>query len=111
MTDLPESTATESAAVHALISLVREHPEIPARDIPDHFQGRPEHGLIVHASGELLRWDEQYDLEADFQGALNAVMAQANRIAVKEFSGRKPSEMSEQEKAQLLASLKTRKPV
>lgn len=111
MTDLPESSAAESVAVHAVISLAREHPEIPARDIPDHFQGRPEHGLIVHASGELLRWDEQYDLEADFQGALNAVMAQADRIAVKELTGRKPSEMSEQEKAQLLASLKSRKPV
>jgi hypothetical protein len=71
----------------------------------------PEHEQIVHAAGELMKWDEQYDLEADFQGALSAVLSQANRIAVKEFSGRKPSEMSEQEKAHLLASLKSRKPV
>jgi len=111
MTDLPELATPEAAAVHAVISLAREHPEIPARDIPDHFQGRPEHELIVQAAGELLKWDEQYDLEADFQGALNGVMTQANRIAVKEFSGRKPSEMSDQEKALLLASLKIRKPV
>jgi DNA primase len=111
MTDLLELDTPEAAAVHAVISLAREHPEIPARDIPDHFQGRPEHELIVQAAGELLKWDEQYDLEADFQGALNAVMAQANRIAIKEFSDRKPSEMSDQEKALLLASLKIRKPV
>jgi DNA primase len=111
MTDLPELSSPEATAVHAVISLAREHPEIPARDIPDHFLGRPEHELIVHAAGELLKWDEQYDLEADFQGALNGVMTQANRIAVKEFSGRKPSDMSDQEKALLLASLKIRKPV
>jgi len=111
MTDLPESSGPEAAAVHAVTSLAREHPEIPARDIPDHFLGRAEHEQIVHAAGELMKWDEQYDLEADFQGALSAVMSQANRIAVKEFSGRKPSEMSEQEKAHLLASLKSRKPV
>jgi DNA primase len=111
MTDLPESSGPEVAAVYAVTSLAREHPEIPARDIPDHFLGRAEHEQIVHAAGELMKWDEQYDLEADFQGALSAVLSQANRIAVKEFSGRKPSEMSEQEKAHLLASLKSRKPV
>ena len=111
MTDLPESSAPEAAAVYAVTSLAREHPEIPARDIPDHFLGRAEHAQIVHAAGELMKWDEQYDLEADFQGALSAIMSQANRIAVKEFTGRKPSEMSEQEKAHLLASLKSRKPV
>jgi hypothetical protein len=37
-------------------------------------------------------------------------MTQASRIAVKALSGRKPSELSELEKANLLASIKTRKP-
>jgi hypothetical protein len=57
-----------------------------------------------------MHWDENYDIEADFQGALATVMTQANRIAVKELSGRKPSDLSDQEKADLLASLKSRKP-
>jgi hypothetical protein len=39
-----------------------------------------------------MQLDDDYDIDADFQGALSAVMNQANRIAVKEFSGRKPSE-------------------
>ena len=111
LTDLPEVAGEEADAVQALVSLVREHPEIPARDIPDHFLGRPEYRLIMQAAGESIRLDDDYDIDADFHGALSAVMNQANRIAVKEFSGRKPSEMSDIEKAHLLASLKFRKPV
>jgi hypothetical protein len=111
LTDLPEAAGAEVDAVQAVVSLAREHPEIPARDIPEHFLGRPEHALIMQAAGESIRLDEDYDIDADFQGALRAVTNQANRIAVSEFSGRKPSELSEQEKAHLLASLKTRKPV
>ena len=111
LTDLPEVAGSEADAVQAVVSLAREHPEIPARDIPDHFLGRPEHALIMQAAGESIRLDDDFDINADFQGALSAVMNQANRIAAKEFSGRKPSEMSEIEKAQLRASLKTRKPV
>jgi DNA primase len=111
LTDLPEVVGSEVDAVQAVVSLAREHPEIPARDIPDHFLGRPEHALILQAAGESIRLDDDYDIDADFQGALSAVTNQANRIAVKEFSGRKPSEMSEIEKAHLLASLKIRKPV
>jgi DNA primase len=110
LTDLPETAGPEADAVQAVISLAREHPEIPARDIPAHFLGRPEHTLIINAAAELMNWDEKYDLDADFRGALSTVMAQANRITVKEFSGRKPSELTDQEKAHLLASLKSRKP-
>ena len=110
LTDLPEAPGPESDVLQAVISLAREHPEIPARDIPDHFLGRQEHALITQAAAESMLWDETYDIEADFQGALNTVMAQANRITAKEFSGRKPSDLSEHEKAQLLASLTVRKP-
>jgi hypothetical protein len=49
-------------------------------------------------------------VEADFQGAFKALLAQAGRTAVRELSGRRPSELSPEEKARLLASLKNRKP-
>jgi DNA primase len=111
LTDIPEAAGTEAAAVQAVISLAREHPEMSARDIVEQFRDRPEHGLLVLAAAELMRWDDQYDIEADFQGALGTLLNQANRIAIKEFSGRKPSELSDLEKAHLLASIKTRKPV
>jgi DNA primase len=110
LTDLPDTAGPEADVVQAVISLVREHPEMTVRDIVEHFRDRPEQPLLAAAAAELMRWDENYDIEADFQGALGAVMAKASRIAIQEFSGRKPSELSDSEKAHLLASLKSRKP-
>jgi DNA primase len=40
--ELPESARPRPNALHALISLAREHPEMRARDIVEHFRGRPE---------------------------------------------------------------------
>jgi hypothetical protein len=48
-------------------------------------------------------------VEADFQGALERICPGRPR-PVKDLSGRKPSELTPEEKARLLASLKTRKP-
>ena len=110
LTDLPDAQGQEAEAVHALVSLAREHPEISVRDIVEHFRGRPEQTLLESAAAELTHWDDNYDIEADFQGALSTLVAVASRVAVKELSGRKPSELSALEKAHLLASLKPRKP-
>jgi DNA primase len=110
LTDLPETPGPEAEVVHAVISLAREHPEMSARDIVEHFRGRPEQALLAPAAAELMHWDENYNIDADFQGALSTVIGQASRIAVKELSGRKPSELSDLEKTNLLASLKPRKP-
>jgi DNA primase len=110
LTDLPEVPGPEAETLQSVISLAREHPEMSARDIVEHFRGRPEQTWLNPAAAELMQWDENYDIDADFQGALAEVMAQANRVAVKELSGRKPSEMSELEKENLRASLRSRKP-
>jgi DNA primase len=111
MTDLPDTNSTEAQALQVVISLVREHPEMSARDIVEHFRDRPEHPLLVQTAAELMHRDDQYDIEADFQGALRAVLIQANRNTVRELAGRKPSELSDLEKSQLLATINARKPV
>ncbi len=110
LAELPDSTQTEAQALHAVVSVAREHPEMQARDIVEHFRGRPEHEFLVPAAAALLAWGEDYDVEADFRGALERVEAQAGRAQVKDLSGRKPSDLSPEEKARLLASLKARKP-
>ena len=110
LTDLPETQEPEAGVVQSVVSLAREHPEMSTRDIVEHFRGRPEQAWLTPAAAELMHWDENFDIEADFQGALATITTQANRIAVKELSRRKPSDLSDQEKANLLASLKSRKP-
>jgi DNA primase len=110
LTDLPDTQEPEAGVVQSVVSLAREHPEMSTRDIVEHFRDRPEQAWLTPAAAELMHWDESYDIEADFQGALATVMTQANRIAVKALSGRKPSDLSDLEKVNLLASLKSRKP-
>ncbi len=110
LAELPEYEHAEAQTLHALISLTREHPEMRARDIVEHFRGRPEQTLLEPAAAALFSWGDDYDVEADFQGALATVFAQAGRAEVKDLSGRRPSELSPEEKARLLTSLKTRKP-
>lgn len=107
---LPESAHAEAQALEALVSLVREHPELGTRDIVEHFRGRPEQPILEAAAAGLLKLGEDYDLEADFRGALASLFAQAGRAAVRNLADRRPSELSAEEKARLLATLKTRKP-
>ena len=107
---LPESGHAEAPAVQALVSLLREHPELGTRDIVEHFRGRPEQAALEAAAAGLLKLAEDYDLEADFRGALASLFHQAGRAAVRNLADRRPSELSAEEKASLLATLKTRKP-
>ena len=110
LAELPESSQAEAQALHAVVSLAREHPEMAARDIVEHFRGRPEHACLVPAAAALMAWGDDYDVEADFRGALESLLSQAGRAQVRDLSGRKPSELTLDEKARLLASLKSRKP-
>ena len=109
MAELPESERPEAVALDTAVALLREHPEMGRREIVDHFKGRPEQQLLNQAEAGLMAWDEEYDVEADFQGALNTLSAQAGRAQARELSGRKPSELSVEEKGRLLAALQRRK--
>jgi hypothetical protein len=110
LSELPESDHAEAQTLYALISLAREHPEMPARDIVEHFRGRPEQAVLESAAAALLKWGDDYDVAADFQGALASLLSQASRATVKGLSDRRPSELSTEEKARLLSSLHARKP-
>ncbi len=110
MVELPESERPEAVALTTVVALLREHPEMGRREIVDHFAGQPEHAVLIHAEAGLLDWDEKYDVEADFQGALNTLSTQAGRAQARELSGRRPSELTPEEKTRLLAALQRRKP-
>jgi len=108
--DLPEQTGEEAQVLAAVVALVREHPEYTVRDVVAHFRGRSEQSALEAAAAGLLAWDEDYDVEADFLGALAAVRREGDKAVLGALSGKRPSDLSPEEKARLLASLKTRKP-
>ena len=110
MGEIPESEQPEAVALATVVVLLREHPELSTRDIVEHFRGSEEQSLLEHAAAGLLAWDDEYDVEADFQGALDTLATQAGRAQAQALSGRKPSELTAEEKARLLAALQRRKP-
>jgi DNA primase len=107
---IADETLPEAQALAALLALLREHPEFGVRDLPVHFAGRPEQAVIETCAAEALNWPEDYDVEADFAGALAQIRARAGKAEVRALSSRRPSEMSAEEKARLLAGLKQAKP-
>ena len=107
--ELPESGPPEAAALMTVLAILREHPELPTRDLVEHFRGHPEQAILEQAAAGLIEWEKdgegEYDVEADFQGAMKTLAEQAGRAQVDALSGRKPSDLTPAEKARLLASL------
>ncbi|MEW5771814.1 MAG: DNA primase [Pseudomonadota bacterium] len=108
--DLPEPAGEEAHILHGVLSVAREHPEFTTRDVVEHFRGRPEQASIEAAAAALLLWDKDYDVDADFAGALAAVRREGTKALVGSIAGRRPSDLSAEEKALLLASLNMKKP-
>lgn len=93
-------------AVLALLEHLRTRSPTPSsRDLIEQFR-EGDHAKIVRAAvEEILRWDEQYDAEAEFSGALSSLHAQTSRMDVSRLSGKRPSELTTEERAALLAAL------
>jgi len=108
--ELPAHPGEEAQVLASVLALVREHPEFTVRDVVAHFRGRPEQSALEDAAAGLLVWNEDYDVEAEFLGALAAVRREGDKAVLGSLSRRRPSDLSPEEKAMLLASLKARKP-
>ena len=93
-------------AVLALLVYLRAHAQpLNSRDLIEHFR-EGDHGEICRAAvEEILRWDDRYDSEAEFSGALSNLNAQASRLDVSRLSGKRPSELTAEERAALQAAL------
>ena len=107
--DLPEAEGVEAEIVASAVSLLREHPELTGRGIVEYFKGRPELAILEKAEAAQLSWDENHDVETDFRGALDALRGKAERALLGDLRGRKPGDLTPEERARL-AGIKPRKP-
>ena len=100
----------EAQALASLLTFMREHPEYAGvRDVVEHFRDQPEQASIEAAAAGLLQWDEDYDVEADFQGALATLAEQAARQETESISRKQLSDISPEERARYMAALKNKK--
>jgi hypothetical protein len=111
---MPEALALpnypEAQALRSLLAVMREHPEYAgARDLVEHFRGHPEQAAIEAAAAGLLKWDTDYDVEADFQGALATLAEQAAKVEAEVISRKNLSDISPEERTRYMAALKNKK--
>ncbi len=107
---LPAGRSPDAQALSGVVDLLRERPELrAARDIVEGFRGREEQPVLEAAAAAMLAWGEDYDAEADFRGALATLVEHAGRQQARDLSRKRPSEMTAEEKARFLESLRARK--
>ncbi|MBM4189421.1 MAG: DNA primase [Betaproteobacteria bacterium] len=110
---IPPSFQSRQPAGQAVLALL-EHlhtqpPALNSRDLIEQFREGDHKEIVRAAVEEILRWDSQYDADAEFSGALASLDAQASRLDVSRLSGKRPSEMSAEERAALQSALLTPK--
>jgi DNA primase len=63
--------AGEERALVELLGLLARHPEINATAmVLEHFRNAPHEALMSQVAGEILQWDQEFEAEAEFAGAL-----------------------------------------
>jgi DNA primase len=108
--ELPAHPGEDAHTLASVLAVLREHPEFSTRDIVEHFRGRPEQTILESAAAGMMLWHEGDDVEADFLGDLATIRREGDMAIVGSLTSLKPSDMTPEQKALLLASLKTRKP-
>ncbi|NWG86143.1 MAG: DNA primase [Hydrogenophilaceae bacterium] len=109
--ELPVDASPEAAVLASAMASIRQRPDIPSsRQLVESFRDRSEQALMEAAEAAVLVWEAvDHDVESDFRGALATLQEQAGRQQAKTLSHMRPSEMSPEEKARFLESLKAKK--
>ncbi len=107
--ELPEHLGPEAQALASVLVVMKEHPEYSTRDVVAHFHGRPEQEILEAAAAELLTWNEEYDVEADFLRGLEAIKQEGDKAILGTLAGKRLSDLTPEQLA-WLANLKSRKP-
>lgn len=97
------------AAVNDLTQSLRTAPAVPcSRDFIEDASHGP-HGSVVRQAVEaMLGFAADYDLQAEFDGALARLEQDTARIDLRRLAGKRPSELTETERAALQAALRAR---
>jgi len=108
---LPLDASPEAEALARVLAAIRQRPLPPSsRQLVELFRDTPDQALLEAAEAAVLLWEAAgHDIEADFRGALATLQEEAGRQEAKTLSRKRPSEMSPEEKARFLESLKAKK--
>lgn len=108
--ELLTDTDAETVALSAVLEFIRSHPQTgSAAQIVQHFTGGPHDAALHSAEGEIMGWEEAYDIRADFDCAIAALREQHGKRTTRALDQKPLSEMSDEEKQQYLAAVSYKK--
>lgn len=111
--DLAVADEAEVVQLEAVLAAMREHPELTdVKRLAAFFAGRPEESLVREAMAGLLLWlniGDDYDSEADLRGAWATLIEQSARRQADILSGKKPSDISPEDREAYMTALKEKK--
>jgi DNA primase len=100
----------ETGALTAVLEFIRARPQISSTaQIVQHFTGGPHEAALQSANGEILGWGEDYDTQADFDGAIAALQEQHGKRTTRSLDQKSLAEMSTEEKQRYLAAVSYKK--
>jgi DNA primase len=97
----------ELKTLSALLGLVAADPAQPTTTVAvlERFRGTPHEALLREVSGEILQWDEEFEVAEEFAGALEQLKKSGRKQRIDELRSRPLSSLTVDEKQELLSLL------
>ncbi len=84
-----EAKDDEAATVAALAEWLRsQHGAVSTAAIIQNFQGTPHEARLTGEQAEIMQWDEAFDVEAEFQGVLNQLLADKRKQQLQQLNAK-----------------------
>ncbi|MCB1950216.1 DNA primase [Nitrosomonas sp.] len=97
----------ELAALKYLVEFLNDHPNIVentqtvAVSILSYLQDNPYRALLEKIESEILEWNDEMDLEAEFSGAVKKLQEMQRKKRMKELHNKPLSSLTDEEKREL----------
>ena len=79
----------ETATVAELAEWLRsQHGVVSTAAIIQNFQGTPHEARLTGEQAEIMQWDEAFDVEAEFQGVLNQLLADKRKQQLQQLNAK-----------------------
>ena len=65
-----------------------QHGVVSTAAIIQNFQGTPHEARLTGEQAEIMQWDEAFDVEAEFEGVLNQLLADKRRQQLQQLNAK-----------------------
>lgn len=99
-------TDPDTAALQAVVELLRASPHLETAAIVEHFRNSPAAASVHQASADILGWETDFDVAAEFELAREQIRKSGQKSRAAALASRPLRDLSETEKTELQQLLK-----